>query len=161
MQNHDDMSTEHATLEQLDALKKTASLNSSIAQSDFNRMAASHFAANVVPQLKRFEDCLREQGIRVNLLSTGQSTIRATLAIERPSDTYNLLIILYDFASRSLIFETVLAGNERELRERYTLAQLGDVTPALVYEIIEEFVSTLFNSDSLCEYDGEENELLG
>ncbi len=122
-------------------------------------MAASHFTANVVPELKRYEDCLREQGIRVNLLSGGATSIRATLAVERPTNTYNLLIVAYDFPSRSLIFDTVLAGNDRETRERYTLAQLKEVTPALVYEIIEDFVTTIFNSDSLCEYDDGGDEL--
>ena len=150
------MSAYHETLEQVASGYQTTEANASFAKSEFNRLCASHFTANVLPELDRFVECLRHQSVRINLLCGAAPTTRATLAIEGPATTFSMLIVTYEFATRSLTFDFVLGANERETQEYFTLAQLNEVKPALVYSIIETFVSRVFESDSLCEYNDED-----
>lgn len=152
------MSTYHETLDQVAVSYQNTEANTSFARSEFNRLCASHFAANILPELQRFEECLRQQGVRLSLLCGPAPITRATLAVEG-STTLSMLIITYEFATRSLTFDSVLGANERETQVYFTLGQLSEVKPALVYSIIENFVSTIFESDSLCDYEDNGDEL--
>ena len=153
------MSAYQETLDQVANNYQTSEINTSFARAEFNRLCASHFATNVLPELDRFVDCLRHQGVRINLLCGAQPVTRATLALENAASTFSMLVVTYDFASRSLTFDTVIGANERETTEYFTLAQLSEVKPALVYDIIENFISTVFASDSLCDYEDNGDEL--
>jgi hypothetical protein len=153
------MSAYHETLDQVVSGYQNTEANLSFARSEFNRLCASHFTANILPELDRFVECLRHQGVRINLLCGAQPVTRATLAIEGPATSLSMLIVSYEFATRSLTFDSVLGANERETQEYFTLGQLNEVKPALVYSIIENFVYTVFESDSLCDYQDSEDEL--
>ena len=148
------MSAFHETLNQVASNYQTTEVNASFARSEFNRLCAGHFAANVLPELKRFEECLRHQGVRISLLCGAAPVTRATLAVEGSASSFSMLIVTYDFATRSLTFDTCLGANERETEEYFTLGQLGEVNAARVYGIIETFVCAVFNTDSLCDYEG-------
>ena len=149
------MSTTFAqALDEIVARKQTREASIPMSASEFYRLSATHLALNVLPELGRFEDCLKHQGVRINVTSVvEQATVRASLAIERPEDTYNLLSVIYDFGTRSLVFEAAISGMKRETRERFPISILVHITPAVVYGIIEEFIASIFNTYSLCDYE--------
>jgi len=152
------MSTFEQALDEIVTRKQTREASLPISASEFYRLSSAHMVANVLPELVRFEDCLKHQGIRINLTSVVEpSTVRATLAIEFPANTYNLLTVVYDFATRSLVFESAISGMQREIRERFPISILVHITPTVVYGIVEEFVSNIFSTESLCEYQDTES----
>ena len=153
------MSTYHQTLDQVANDYQNTEANTSFARSEFNRLCASHFTTNILPELKRFEECLRHQGVRISLLCGAPPVTRATMAIEGSATTFSMLIVTYDFVTRALTFDTCLGANERETQEYFSLAQLGQVNPGCVYGIIETFVCSVFEADSLCEYEGNGDDL--
>lgn len=115
----------------------------------------------MLPELQKFRTHLESQGIQIeNRVErrNDQDYLRAQLLIEYPPPSVSVLDICYHYSDECLIISSQIGEKTSDDAYKFSLADLNEVTKVEAYEMIESFVTFVFNEFSLCEFVTEENE---
>lgn len=119
------------------------------------RLCMLHFTSAVWPELQKFTQHLKRQGIEIETRferRPDQDHLRAQLLIEYPLPSLSVLDFFYDYPNRCLMILGLLGEKASEVCYKFPFAELHEVTNAESYAIIESFVTAVFNEISLCDF---------
>src|SRR5258706_9901825 len=86
---------------------RSKKLSNALTRDEFHRRCYAHFETQILPELKRFEQSLRQQGVlaKINPLHHfNKDVLQAFLVIESPLNVESSLSICYDFKDNQLEF---------------------------------------------------------
>jgi len=129
---------------------KTKKLNAASIRAEFHRSCLTHFTGVVLPELKRFESHLGDQGLSIfidSLQPVEKNVIQASMIVEYPADINNVLDIRYDCSRQELGFYQLIGGRSRsQADKKYPFELMNRLSSPKVYDIIETFAAAVFGA---------------
>jgi hypothetical protein len=134
-------------IDELVARTQTKKLKTSMLRAEFLRACCSHYISVVLPELRRFEQHLKNQDILIAInpiQPLDKNVLQAGLVMEYPVDITNLLDIRYDFIHQELTFNLIFSGHRnRDPDYRFPFDSFDKVTSLPLYDIVESFVTSV------------------